>query len=133
MDERHGQQNRQQDGQSDGHHHHVVRQILVVAEQQLRIHMSYEVIEQACVRGVGGGVGWGRGVEGEKSLRLGDGSQVTRGPTVEGEVAEDGGDEVQQHAEADADVGHVLHFAFGRSERHQEMDIQSRRGQTRAC
>lgn len=61
VDEGHGQQNRQQDGQSDGHHHHVVRQILVVAEQQLRIHVSYGKREQACVQGgcwlVGGGGG----------------------------------------------------------------------------
>lgn len=45
------------------------------------------------------------------------------GPTVEGEVAEDGRDEVQQHAEADADVGDVLHFAFGRPERHEETKV----------
>lgn len=65
----------------------------------------------------------GRG-RGEKRPRRGWRRSGDEGPTVEGEVAEDGRDEVQQHAEADADVGHVLHFSFGRSERHKEMKVQ---------
>lgn len=38
----HSQQHRQQDSQSNRHHHDVTRQIRVVAEQQFRLHFSYE-------------------------------------------------------------------------------------------
>lgn len=41
-------------------------------------------------------------------------------PTVEGEVAEQRREQVQQEAEADTDIRNVLHPAFSRTERHKD-------------
>lgn len=43
-----------------------------------------------------------------------------RGLTVEGEVAKQCGDHVQHEAEADADVGNILHPPFSRPERKEQ-------------
>lgn len=110
LNERHSQQHRHQDSQSNRHHHDVPRQVHVVTKQQLRVHMSYEQ---------------------ETSTDLGCGhnrqDMVCRSSlskmchcrlTIKSEVTEQRRYDVKQEAEANTDIRNVLHPFLRWSETH---------------
>lgn len=107
LNERHGQQHREQDGQSYHHHHDVPLQV-GVALQQLRVHF---ICKKTADRGLGHGV--------RRNDRVCVCVCTVYRLTVEGEVAEQSRNEVDEDAEAQTDVSDVLHPRLGGPERRE--------------